>query len=69
MSMLTGLKLFSLTCKYVFYRTELNAEGDSIEFNFEGLKVKQTKRIELKSRSEKWGYLSSYHVYLQSYSL
>ena len=45
--MLTGLKVFLLTCKCVFYRAELNAHGgDSIELNFEGLKVKHTKRLD-----------------------
>ena len=43
MSMLTGLKKSSLTCKCVFCRTELNAKGDPIELSFEGLKVKQIK--------------------------
>ena len=27
LSMLTGLKVSSLTCKFVFYKSELNFEG------------------------------------------
>ena len=42
--MLTGLNVFSLTCKRVFYRTELNTKGGPIELNFEGLEMNQTKR-------------------------
>ena len=43
MSMLTALKMSSLTCKCVFYRPELNAnEGGPIELNFEGLEMKHT---------------------------
>ena len=42
-SMLTSLKVSSLTCKCVFYRTELNAKGDPIELNFKGFEVKHTK--------------------------
>ena len=38
-SMLTGLKVPSLACKYVFYRPENNAKGDSMELNIEGLGV------------------------------
>ena len=45
--MLTGLKVFSLTCISVFNRTELNALGGGypIELNFESLKLKQTKGL------------------------
>ena len=43
--MLTGLKVSSLTCKCVFYRTELNTKGDPIELNFKGFEVKH-QRIE-----------------------
>ena len=41
--MLTSLEVSSLTCKFVFYRTELNVKVDPIELDFEGLHVKQTK--------------------------
>ena len=42
-SMLTGLKVSSLTCKCVFYRPELNAKAGPhvIEF-FSGLEMKHT---------------------------
>ena len=44
MSMLTALKMSSLTCKCVLYRSELNAKGaDPKELNFEGLEIKNTK--------------------------
>ena len=43
MSMLTALKMSSLTCKWIFYRPELNAKwGGPMELNFEGLELKQT---------------------------
>ena len=43
MSILTTLKIYSLTCKYVFYRPELNVKGgDSMELNFAGHKMKHT---------------------------
>ena len=42
--MLTALKMSSLTCKCVLYRSELNAKGaDPKELNFEGLEIKNTK--------------------------
>ena len=43
--MLTGLKGFYLTCNVNAYFTEQNLmhRRDSIELDFEGLKVKQTK--------------------------
>ena len=70
MSMLTALKMSSLTCKCVFYRPELNAnEGGPIELNFEGLEMKHTNGQSSKSRWEKWGHLSCYHVYSHSYGL
>ena len=36
--MLTGLKVSSLACKCVFYRTKQNAKG---RLNFEGLAVQK----------------------------
>ena len=39
--MLTGLKVSSLACKYVFYRPEYNAKGGSHELNFDGLKMQK----------------------------
>ena len=43
MSMLTALKMSFLTCKCVFYRLELNANGGgSMELNFEGFEIKHT---------------------------
>ena len=41
-SMLTVLKVSFLTCKCAFYRPELNAKGDLMELNFEGLEMKHT---------------------------
>ena len=41
-SMLTDLKVSSLTCKCVFYRPELNAKGDPIELNLGNLEMKHT---------------------------
>ena len=73
MSMLAGLKVSSLTCKCVLYRPELNAKGrgggGDIELNFEGLDLKYTKGWCSKCRWEKFGHLSSCHVYFQSYGL
>ena len=70
MSMLTALKMSSLTCKWIFYRPELNAKwGGPMELNFEGLELKQTNGQGEKSRRNKWGLLSTYHVYFQSYGL
>ena len=37
-SMLRGLRVSSLACKYVFCRPEHNAKGGSHELNFECLK-------------------------------
>ena len=40
----------SLTCTRVFYRPELHAKGgDPMEFNFEGLEMKQTNAERSKS--------------------
>ena len=36
--MLTGLKVSSLACKFVFYRTKQNAKGG---LNFEGLEMQK----------------------------
>ena len=41
-SVLTGLKVSSLTGKCVFYRPELNAKGGPIELNFASLEIKNT---------------------------
>ena len=70
--MLTDLKVSSLTCKCVIYRQELNAKGDSMELNFEGFEMKYTNGsngYSLKKGWEKWGHMSSYHVYSHSYDL
>ena len=38
--MLTDLKVFSLRCKCVFYKPELNSKADLIELNFANLEMK-----------------------------
>ena len=43
-SILTGLKVYSLTCKYVFYRPGINTKGYPMELYFEGLEMKQTNK-------------------------
>ena len=46
--------------------------GNPMELNLEGLvnaKMKYINWQSSKSRWEKWGHLSSYHVYLQNYDL
>ena len=40
-SMLTGLKVPSLACKCVFYRSEHNAKGGSYEMSFDGFKMQK----------------------------
>ena len=35
--MLIGLKMPSLACKCVFYRSEHNAKGEPMELDFQGL--------------------------------
>ena len=40
MSILTGPKVSSLACKFVFYRPEHNAKVDLMEFNCDGLESK-----------------------------
>ena len=47
--MLTGLKVFSLTWNVYFTEQNLMYRVDSIELNFEGLKVKQTKGVDEKN--------------------
>ena len=70
MSMSTDLKVSSLTRKYVFYRTELNTKGWSHWIEFWRSWGETNQRIESsKSRWNKWGHLSSYHVYFQNYGL
>ena len=72
MSMLTGLKVSSLTCKCVFYRTELNVKGgggDPIELILKVLTLNKPKDRKFKEEMKKWGHLSSYHVYFQNYGL
>ena len=39
-SLLTSLKVSSLTCKCVFYRTVLNAKVGPMELNFASLEMK-----------------------------
>ena len=54
MSMLTVLKMSSLTCKCGFYRPGLNAKGwGPMELNFECLEMKQTNGESSKSNWEK----------------
>ena len=48
--MLTDLKVSSLTCKCVFYRTELNEKEDPTEVNLSSLEMKHTNRYSLKNR-------------------
>ena len=54
-SMLTGLKVSSLTCKCVFYRTEHNAKWGSHGTEFWKPRNEENKFI-----------LSSYHVYFKN---
>ena len=63
--MLTGLKVSSLTCKCVFYGPELNAKAGPHGIEFCKPWHETYQWIELKKR-EKWGRLSSYHVYFHS---
>ena len=53
-SMLAGLKVSSLTCKYVFYRPELMQRWNPIELNFASLEIKH-QWIELKEYTRKMG--------------
>ena len=53
-SMLTGLKVSSLICKYVFYRPELMQRWNPIELNFANLEIKH-QWIELKEYTRKMG--------------
>ena len=41
--MLTGLKVSSLACKSVFYKTDQNLmqRGDTMELNFRGLEIQK----------------------------
>ena len=39
--MLIGLKVSSLACKCVFYGPDINAKGDRMELNFEGLEIQK----------------------------
>ena len=62
----------SLECKCVFYRPELNANGDLVELNFKGLEIQKwniptnrAHRVDEKND----GHLSGYHVYSQSYGV
>ena len=51
--MLTGLKVSSLACKSVFYKTEQNLmqRGDTMELNFQGLEIQKPNiELELKDR-------------------
>ena len=54
-SMLTGLKVSSLSCKCVFYRQSENP----MELNFEILEMKHSNGKSLKNRGGKWGHLFS----------
>ena len=49
-SMLTGLKVSSLTCKFVFYRPELNAKAEPIELNLQALKRQWVEPNEYKRK-------------------
>ena len=60
-SMLTGLKVSSLTCRCVFYRPELNAKAGAHAIEF--CKPLNTNGQSLRSIREKRSHLSSYHVY------
>ena len=48
--MLTGLKVSSLTCKFVFYRPELNAKAEPIELNLQALKRQWVEPKEYKRK-------------------
>ena len=73
-SILKGLKVSSLTCKSAFYRPELNAKvrPHGIEFlkwNWNPWSIPMEVKQRLRNIQEKWGHLSSYHVYSHAYSL
>ena len=67
---LKGLKVSSLTCKCAFYRPELNAKvgPHGIEF-WNPWNIPMEVKQSLRNIREKWGHLSSYHVYSHTYSL
>ena len=64
--MLTGLKVSSLACKCIFYRTKQNAKGG---MNFEGLEMQKWNMLTDRDWrvDEKMGHFSIYRVYSQSY--
>ena len=68
-SMLTDLKVSSLTYECVFYRPELNAKGEPHGIEFCKSWNETNQWIELKKRWEKRDPLPSYHVYSHSYAL
>ena len=64
--MITGLKVSSFACKYLFYRPEYNVKWGlhKTEFwRFWNAKMKYTKGQSSKTRWKKWGHFSSYHGY------
>ena len=67
-SMLSGLKMSSLSCKFVFYRPKYHGKRDITEFIFEALEMQilntPTYRAHLGSYRYYW---SNYHVYFNSY--
>ena len=60
--MSTGLKVSSLTCRYVFYRPDLNAKGGGTSLNWI---LKVLKRNMPKDRAERVDEKNG--VYFQSY--
>ena len=50
--MLTDLKVFSLRCKCVFYKPELNSKADPIELNFANLEMKHTNGWSIKKHEK-----------------
>ena len=67
--MLTGLKVTSLACRCVFYRTEHMQRGVPLNWNLKVLKWENEiyQTIKLKEYMRKLGHLSSYRVYSQNY--
>ena len=62
--MLTGLKMSSVACKCVFYRSEHNAKSGPMELNFHGPEM-QKRNIptgRAHEQMKKFDHLPSYHV-------
>ena len=51
--MLTGLKVLSLACKYIFYKPEHMQRGNPMNRTFKFLKCKKKKRKILMDRAQR----------------